>query len=128
MTGGASNGSPVSFSYGNIAITADNDPSGENDAFVIGLRALVLDVAGNNDDPDGSGALQATSLRNDTYMVYNNPAGGTSRVNDPIDPVVTVIEPWISTSKDVFPATGVEAGDTPDLYGYPDQRRQCHGL
>ena len=28
VTGGASNGSPVSFSYGSIAITADNDPGG----------------------------------------------------------------------------------------------------
>ena len=46
VTGGAGNGSPVSFSYGNIAITADNDPSGENDAFVIGIRALVLNVLG----------------------------------------------------------------------------------
>ena len=67
VTGGASNGSPVTFRYGNIAITADNDPGGiENDAIVIGLRALVLDVPGNHDDPDGSGALLATSLRNDT--------------------------------------------------------------
>ena len=112
MTGGASNGSPVSFSYGDIAITADNDPGGENDAFVIGLRALVLDVPGNYDDPDGSGALQATSLRNDTFMNYDNPAGGSTRVDDPVDPIVTVIEPWIETSKDVSPTAGVEAGDT----------------
>ncbi len=96
--GGTSNGMPVSFSYGDIAITADNDPSGENDAFVIGLRALVLNDSGNHDDPDGGGALQATALTNDTYMVYDNPAGGSPiTVNDPIDPIVTVIEPWIST-------------------------------
>ena len=71
----------------------------ETDAFVIGLRALVLDVPGNYDDPDGSGALQATSLRNDTFMNYDNPAGGSTRVNDPVDPIVTVVEPWIKPAR-----------------------------
>ena len=44
--------------------------------------------------------------------MYDNPVIGSTRVNDPLDPIVSVIEPWIETSKAVSPATGVEAGDT----------------
>ena len=112
VSGGGSDGAPVSFSYGDISITFDNDPAGENDAFVVGLRALVTDIPGNRDDSDGAGPLVATLLTNDTYMNYDNPSGGTTRINDPSDPTVSVIEPWIITDKSVDQTTGVEAGDT----------------
>ncbi len=108
ITGGTANGEAVSFGFGTVSIAPDNDPGGfENDAFVIGIRALVLDVL------TGTGNYDGSTLTNDTYMVYDNPVGGDPiRVDDPIDPVVTVIEPWIETNKDVSPTSGVEAGDT----------------
>ena len=45
-------------------------------------------------------------------MSYDNPAGGRITIDDPTDPTVSVIEPQITTTKTVTPASAVEAGDS----------------
>ncbi len=106
----AGDGNDITWSFGNVSVTTDNDTT--NNSFTLQVTTRVLDIPANHDDPDAGGPAVATSLINAASMTYDNPNGGTITTGDPTDPAVTVTEPWIETTKTVDQTTGVEAGDT----------------
>ena len=94
-TGGS--GDDVTFSFGAITVTGDNDTN--NNSFTIRFRARVLNVLGN------VGVTPQTTLPNSaTAQVASGPVVSSNTVT------ATVVEPRIATTKAVTPATAVQAG------------------
>ena len=88
-------GNLISLDYGNASIIGDNDPS--NDSFTVELTVRVENI-GANDDGD--------QFFNHAYLTYVEPDNDPVRIDDPDDPELLVVEPWISTDKSVVDESG----------------------
>jgi len=90
VTGGASDGAAVTFSFGSTSVTGDNDTS--NNSFLILVTARVMNDAGN------VGTSPQTVLANTATL--NVPVEGLpSSTTPPVD--VTVVEPRLQIAKGV---------------------------
>ena len=93
----------LTFNFGDTTVPGDNDPN--NTSFVIRVRATVLNTLPNQ---------TGTTLANTATLTYNS--GGSpitvNDVNTANNPVVTVVEPDVTTTKTVDNNTP-DAGDTP---------------
>ncbi len=101
ITGGASNGDDVTFDFGDITTTDDNNAS--NNAFTLNVTLRVLDVAGNE---------IGTVLTNGASLTYKPGTGSTDTTLSGGTQNITVLEPRIATTKSVLPTSGVQAGDS----------------
>ncbi len=84
----------ITWNLGDTIIDTDDD-------LLITYTARVADVVDNFD---------SAALGNTVTLSYDNVDG--DEVTDSDTDGLSVVEPWIITSKDVSPATGVEGGDT----------------
>ncbi len=91
ISGGASSGNPVTFSFGAFSVPVDGNPS--NNTFTIQLEADVLDVVGNDGLPPGQ-----TDLVNNAEITVNS---GTPSISN--DVTTTVVEPEITITKNFNP-------------------------
>ncbi len=101
VSGGASNGDDVLFSFGDITTTDENNPA--NNTFTLLVTLRVLDVPGNQ-----IGAI----LTNGASLTYTPGAGSTDTTLSGGAQNITVIEPRIVTAKSVVPTSDVQAGNT----------------
>jgi fimbrial isopeptide formation D2 family protein/uncharacterized repeat protein (TIGR01451 family) len=97
----AGDGHDLTFSFGDITTTANNDTT--NNSFLVKVVALVL----NNSTPlNLAGSALTNTAKLDYVDAANQPKtvpGGSQTVN--------VVEPQITTDKTVNPLTGVQPGD-----------------
>ncbi|GJL80448.1 MAG: hypothetical protein DHS20C01_00820 [marine bacterium B5-7] len=125
VTTGTGDGNDIRISLGNITNSGDNNPSGNNDSFVIRVRALVLDVAANDGLLDGTSpaADDQTDLTNTASMTFVDPdtPGTPTIINDPddTDTTVEVIEPALQVIKDVHVDEDVAPTPPGNNYGLP---------
>ncbi len=102
----AGDGNDITFDFGDVQVTADNDPT--NNGFTIQVTVQVLDQPGN---------YQGVTLTNHASMTFDDPDNPGQRLtdNDPTDPTVTVVEPQITTHKSVTdsadPGTDASPGE-----------------
>ncbi|MEW6505265.1 MAG: sortase [Chloroflexota bacterium] len=101
VTGGASDGDDVTFTFGDTTTTDDNVP--DNNAFTLNVTLRVLDVTGNQ---------IGSTLVNSASLIYTPGTGSSDTTIPGGSQTITVIEPRIQTDKSVTPASGVDAGDT----------------
>ncbi|MBL8056754.1 MAG: DUF11 domain-containing protein [Anaerolineales bacterium] len=94
-------GSAVTFSFGAITTTADDDPA--NNRFALLVTARVSNTLSNQN---------GTALTNTAALRYTNPnTGRPTALSDPTGAGITVVEPVLSLAKTVLIApTPVEAG------------------
>ena len=88
----AGDGNDITFDFGNVQVTADNDST--NNGFTIQVTVQVLDQGSN---------YQGVTLTNHASMTFDDPNNPGQRIttDDPTDPTVTVVEPQITTLKTV---------------------------
>lgn len=93
--------STTTFTFGDTVVTATTG-SGSS-SFTLNVTARVLDISQN----------QIGDIKTNTASaIYLDPDGGGSDVTMPGgSQTITIAEPRIVTTKDVTPATGVDAGD-----------------
>ena len=91
VSGGVADGDDVTFTFGQIDVTVDNDPA--NNSFVILLTAAVSDVGTNV----GFGAGQTTLANSATIDVIGDAAGATT--SNQVD--VDVVESNLVITKDI---------------------------
>ncbi len=101
VTGGASDGDDVTFTFGDTTTTDDNIST--NNAFFINIILRVLDVSANQID---------STLVNSASLIYTPGTGGSDTTLPGGSQTITVVEPRIATTKSVSPTSGVQAGDT----------------
>jgi large repetitive protein len=91
----------LDFGFGDVATLADNQPG--NNSFLLVIEARILDVVSN----------QLGTVLNNAVSLFHRPEDGEPEVqiSDPTPVPLTIIEPQISTSKDVNHTINVEAGD-----------------
>ena len=87
--GGSGGDVTVTFS-GNAATVGDNVTN--NNAFLVRLQALVLNVMGNQN---------GTVLTNNASVRYTDPESGVTTLADPTPPTITVVEPILALSKTI---------------------------
>ncbi|MCO5067491.1 MAG: isopeptide-forming domain-containing fimbrial protein [Kiritimatiellae bacterium] len=104
VSGGESNGAPVTFTFvGPIVTTDDNNTN--NNSFAIEFDALVLDVPSNDGLPSSVDGTDTTSLTNVALMSHLGNMGDPTR-SDPV--VVEVVEPSLLIEKTMSgPSNGV---------------------
>lgn len=100
VTGGASNGDDVTFTFGDTTTTDDNITA--NNTFLINITLRVLDVASNQ---------IGTTLVNSASLIYTPGTGSSDTTISGGSQTITVQEARIATTKSVSPVSGVEAGD-----------------
>ena len=106
VTGGANAGDDVTFAFGAITVTPDNDAGPEtNNAFLLLVHARVADVGSNAGKAGGS----QTALTNSA--AFDTDGDGTAEATHDAGPVA-VVEPELLVKKSMAPGTGAEAGDT----------------
>ena len=92
-------GDDIVFTFADTT-TVDADGDTTNNSFTIQVTALVTTTASN---------VQEQDLTNEASMQFDDPAGGDPIVTeDPTDPTIHVVEPQITTVKDV--ADSADAG------------------
>ena len=105
VTGGAGSGDDVTFTFGAITTTGNNDP--DDNAFLILVNARVLDEAGNAGvNPPGQTTLANTAtfdITGDGVNAFTTPVVNT-----------TVVEPRMTIGKNIVQA-GADAGDLLDI-------------
>ncbi len=101
ISGGTTNGDDVTFDFGDITTTNDNNTN--NNAFTLYVTLRVLDVTGN---------AIGTVLTNSATLTYTPGTGATDSTIDGGTQNITVLEPILTTTKSVNPASNVQAGDT----------------
>ena len=105
VSGGNGNGDDVTFTFGQIDVTVDNN--GGNNAFLILVDALVLDV-GSNTGYVGAQTLLANTATID-FSFDSQPPQSSNLVQ------ATVVEPSLRITKEFGPTVNVDqanAGDT----------------
>lgn len=105
VTGGAAAGDDVTFTFGQINITVDNDDS--NNAFLILVNARVVDVA-TNTGYDGN----QTTLTNDATIDFSFDTASPQNVASTI--AVTVVEPSLEITKEFGPTVNADLADSGD--------------
>ncbi|PIE59037.1 MAG: hypothetical protein CSA33_00250 [Desulfobulbus propionicus] len=99
------NSNQLDFNFGSFQLPANNDPT--DDSFTIEVVAQVGNSPSN---------LDGQTLTNHASMSYEGPSGSDVIVDDPTDPQIQIVEPWIETEKTVTPSGGniaeVGVGDT----------------
>jgi uncharacterized repeat protein (TIGR01451 family) len=94
-------GGDVTWSFGDVTTTADNNPA--NNSFLVKVVALVL----NDSTPLN---LAGSALTNSAKLDYKDAADQPKTVPGG-EQTVNVVEPQITTVKKVNPLTGVQPGD-----------------
>lgn len=104
VSGGSGSGDDVTFSFGTITVTGNNDP--DDNAFLIFVSARVLDEAGNIGFTPGQTTLANTA----TFDIPDDgqPPFTTPSVDTP------VVEPRMTIAKNIVQA-GADAGNTLDI-------------
>jgi uncharacterized repeat protein (TIGR01451 family)/fimbrial isopeptide formation D2 family protein len=94
VNGGAS-GDDLTLNFGNTTTADDNNTN--NNTFLVQYQALVDNIAGN---------INGQTLQNAADLQYTNPNNGmTETVDDPTDPIITVVEPRLIIDKSVNDTT-----------------------
>ncbi|PWH17984.1 MAG: hypothetical protein DDG59_07150, partial [Anaerolineae bacterium] len=101
VSGGASNGDDVTFNFGDITTTDDNNSA--NNTFTLLVTLRVLDVPANQ---------IGTVLTNGASLTYTPGTGATDTTISGGTQNIAVLEPRIATTKSVSPTSSVDAGDT----------------
>ncbi len=104
VSGGATDGADVTFTFGQIDVTVDNDSN--NNAFLILVDAVVSDVSSNT----GYVGNQQTLTNNATidFATDAEPPQSAGAVD------VTVVEPSLAISKEFGPTVNVDQADAGD--------------
>ncbi len=99
VSGGAGDGDDVTFNFGDITTTDDNNPA--NNTFTLLVTLRVLDVPANE---------IGTVLTNGASLTYTPGTGSTDTTLSGGTQNITVLEPRIATTKSVVPNSNVQAG------------------
>ncbi|MEO6157658.1 MAG: DUF11 domain-containing protein, partial [Ilumatobacteraceae bacterium] len=99
MSGGASDGADVVYTFGRTTVTPDGNPN--NNSFVVRLTGRVLDVSGNVGYTPGQTTLNNVGV----VQIVGAPAVNSAIVATPI------VEPRLAVTKSFNPATASQ-GDT----------------
>ncbi|NLH74729.1 MAG: DUF11 domain-containing protein [Verrucomicrobia bacterium] len=104
FSGGGASGDDVTFTFGAITVTGNNDP--DDNSFLILVTARVVDEIGNVGFQPG----QTTLSNNATFDISDDgiPPFTTPDVNTPI------VEPRMTITKNIV-QTGADAGDVLDI-------------
>jgi uncharacterized repeat protein (TIGR01451 family)/fimbrial isopeptide formation D2 family protein len=100
ITAPGGSGVDVTLTFGSITTAGDNVAA--NDTFIVRLQAVVLGSITTN--------IDGAALTNSASLQYS-PLGVPTTVTDPTPPVISIIEPRITTTKSVSPNSGVQSGD-----------------
>ena len=97
-------GDDIVFTFADTT-TVDADGDTTNNSFTIQVTALVTTTASN---------VQEQDLTNEASMQFDDPAGGDPIVTeDPTDPTIHVVEPQITTVKDVADSADADTDASP---------------
>ncbi|NJN60585.1 MAG: isopeptide-forming domain-containing fimbrial protein [Coleofasciculaceae cyanobacterium RL_1_1] len=130
-SGGTAAGEDVTFSFGDIVATGENDanPPNTTNKFYIEYQAIVLNVADNNN----SDVLGGEGAGGDASLAYDDPnssdPANTIQVLATGEPAINVVEPRLQIVKDVKvkygitgevtnPTTTTPIGDAGDPVAY----------
>lgn len=105
VSGGVASGDDVTFTFGRIEVTVDNNQG--NNAFLILVNARVSDVASNT-GYDGN----QTMLTNDATIDFATDSTGLQNVDSTID--VVVVEPSLEITKEFGPTINTDLADSGD--------------
>ncbi len=100
VTAPGGSGGDVTLTFGDTTTDADNDTT--NNAFVVQIVARVLNVTDNQDGDNKDNTAEVRWTNPDTNT--------TDSASDTAS--LSIVEPRITTTKSVSPASGVQAGDT----------------